>query len=86
MPQKDNMTKRWGVIIGIAVLSFLSGGWLLQRGATATLDTMNAARLFDEVRARVRSAYVDSIPESELYRRATRGMLEELHEIGRAHV
>ncbi len=80
MPQKDNMTRRWGVIVAVAALSFLSGGWLLQRGASTTRDTMSEARLFDEVRARVRSAYVDSIPESELYRRATRGMLEELHD------
>lgn len=80
MPPKETMTKRWGVIVALAVLSFLSGGWLMQRGAHSTRDTLTEARLFDEVRARVRSAYVDSIPEGELYRRATRGMLEELRD------
>ncbi len=78
MPPQDDMKQRWGVIAAVAILSFFSGGWLLQRGANVMRDTVTEARLFDEVRHRVRNAYVDSIPEAELYRRATTGMLQQL--------
>ena len=29
------MKQRWGLIVVVAVISFLSGGWLLQRGVAS---------------------------------------------------
>ncbi|HET7598945.1 MAG TPA: S41 family peptidase [Gemmatimonadales bacterium] len=73
------MKQRWGVIGLVAVISFLSGGWLLQRGATATGGNVyQQARLFDDVLAHVHNYYVDSLGETDLYQKATTGMLEEL--------
>jgi carboxyl-terminal processing protease len=73
------MKQRWSVIGLVAVISFLSGGWLLQRGATATGGNVyQQARLFDDVLAHVNNYYVDSLGETDLYQKATTGMLEEL--------
>lgn len=58
--------------------SLVSGGWLLQRGLERGDAVHVRARLFDQVLRTVAAEYVDSIPESELYRRAMEGMLEEL--------
>ncbi len=72
------MKQRWGVIGLVAVISFLSGGWLLQRGVVSGGNVYQQARLFDDVLGHVAAYYVDSIGETDLYGRATRGMLEEL--------
>ena len=72
------MKQRWGVIGLVAVISFLSGGWLLQRGVGAGGNVYQQARLFDDVLSHVHNYYVDSLGESELYDKATNGMLEEL--------
>jgi carboxyl-terminal processing protease len=72
------MKQRWGVIGLVAVISFLSGGWLLQRGVASGGNVYQQARLFDDVLGHVAAYYVDSLGESDLYDRATRGMLEEL--------
>jgi carboxyl-terminal processing protease len=72
------MKQRWGVIGLVAVISFLSGGWLLQRGVATGGNVYQQARLFDDVLGHVAAYYVDSIGETDLYDRATRGMLEEL--------
>jgi carboxyl-terminal processing protease len=72
------MKQRWGVIVLVAVISFLSGGWLLQRGVASGGNVYQQARLFDDVLGHVSAYYVDSIGETDLYDRATRGMLEEL--------
>jgi carboxyl-terminal processing protease len=72
------MKQRWGVIAVVAVISFLCGGWFLQRGAAADGNVYQQARLFDDVLSHVHSYYVDSIPETDLYQRATVGMLEQL--------
>ncbi len=71
------MKQRWGVIGLVAAISFLSGGWLLQRGA-GTGNVYQQARLFDDVLGHVAAYYVDSLGETELYQRATRGLLEQL--------
>ena len=73
------MKQRWGITLAIAVLSFLSGGWLLQRGGPDG-GVYRQARLFDDVLNHVRNVYVDSMPESDLYIKATNGMLEQLHD------
>jgi len=70
--------QRWGVIGLVAVISFVSGGWLLQQGAASGGNVYQQARLFDEVLKHVGESYVDSIPETDLYQKATKGMLEQL--------
>jgi carboxyl-terminal processing protease len=72
------MKQRWGLIAVVAVISFLSGGWLLQRGVASGGNVYQQARLFDDVLGHVSAYYVDSIGETDLYDRATRGMLEQL--------
>jgi len=62
----------------VAVISFMSGGWLLQRGVASGGNVYQQARLFDDVLGHVSAYYVDSIGETDLYDRATRGMLEQL--------
>jgi carboxyl-terminal processing protease len=72
------MKQRWGVVALVAIISFLSGGWLLQRGVASDGNVYQQARLFDDVLGHVSSYYVDSIGETDLYQKATRGMLEQL--------
>lgn len=73
------MKQRWSLTALVAVISFLSGGWLLQRGVSANpTNVYQQARLFDDVLAHVHNYYVDSIGETDLYQKATTGMLGEL--------
>ena len=72
------MRQRWGVIGLVALISFFSGGWLLQRGAASDGNVYQQARLFDDVLGHVNTYFVDSIGETDLYQKATRGMLEQL--------
>ncbi len=72
------MKQRWSLIVLVAVISFMSGGWLLQRGIASGGNVYQQARLFDDVLGHVNAYYVDSIGETDLYDRATRGMLEQL--------
>src|SRR5215207_3749006 len=71
-------------IVAAAVLSsaLVSGGWLMEREASAhtPLDANAGARLFDEVLARVKRDYVDTLSDSLLYRKAVTGVLGELHD------
>jgi carboxyl-terminal processing protease len=62
--------------------ALVSGGWLMERegGTRATLDASEGAHLFDEVLAHVRRDYVDTLPDSLLYRKAVAGMIGELHD------
>src|SRR5712675_2959987 len=72
------MKQRWGLIVLVAVISFMSGGWLLQRGVASGGNVYQQARLFDDVLGHVSTYFVDSIGETDLYQKATRGMLEQL--------
>src|SRR5919109_1928760 len=72
------MKQRWGVIAVVAAISFFSGGWLLQRGVASDGNVYQQARLFDDVLGHVSAYYVDSLGETDLYQKATRGMLEQL--------
>ncbi|MGH7659162.1 MAG: S41 family peptidase, partial [Gemmatimonadales bacterium] len=74
------MRQRWGIIAVVAGLAFLSGGWLMQRGTSSGTNVYQQARLFDDVLAHVSEYYVDSIGEAQLYRKATEGLLSELHD------
>src|SRR5918994_1174428 len=73
-----DMKQRWGLIGLVAVISFLSGGWLLQRGVASDGNVYQQARLFDDVLGHVSTYFVDSLGETDLYQKATRGMLEQL--------
>ena len=72
------MKQRWGAIGVVALVSFASGGFLLQRGVTGAGDAGQEVRLFDDVMSHVNNYYVDSLGDTELYKRATDGMLEQL--------
>lgn len=72
------MKQRWSLIGLVALISFFSGGWLLQRGVASDGNVYQQARLFDDVLGHVNSYFVDSIGETDLYQKATRGMLEQL--------
>ncbi len=67
------------IILGlVGFVSFLSGGWLLQRGTQESGNVYQKARLFDDVLGYVSEYYVDSISESDLYDMAIDGLLNEL--------
>ncbi len=72
------MRQRWGLIALVAILSFFTGGWLLQRGTTRDGNVYQQARLFDDVLSHISAYYVDSIPQTDLYEKATTGLLEQL--------
>jgi carboxyl-terminal processing protease len=72
------MRHRWAITAAIAVISFFSGGWLLQRGTGDQTGVFRSARVFDDVMNHVRHFYVDSLPEADLYKKATDGLLAEL--------
>lgn len=63
----------------IGVVSFLSGGWLLQRGRD-TDSGYSRSTLFRQVLSYVAEYYVDEVAESQLYDMAIDGMLEELND------
>lgn len=66
------------VLILVGAVSFLSGGWLLQRGAGQAGNVYQRARLFDDVVGYVADHYVDSLGEARLYDMAIDGLLNEL--------
>jgi carboxyl-terminal processing protease len=74
------MARRWTVLPAAAMVTCFTSGWLLQRQVTAAGDVYQQARLFETVMAYVRDYHVDSIAEPELYRRATDGLLANLHD------
>ncbi|NNG14869.1 MAG: S41 family peptidase, partial [Gemmatimonadales bacterium] len=74
------MRHRWGIIVLVAAVSFFTGGWLLQRGAASDGNVYQQARLFDDVLHHVHEYFVDSLGESELYQRATDGLLKRLED------
>jgi carboxyl-terminal processing protease len=67
-------------LIAIAALSgaLATGGWLLQRGLEHGGGAYVGARLFEEVLEQVANQYVDSIPVSDLFTKATAGMVNGL--------
>ncbi len=68
------------VTTAVAVIAFLSGGWLMQRTAQPQQNVYQQARMFDDVLSHVSDYYVDSLDERQLYRYAIDGMLKELHD------
>src|SRR5256885_5459232 len=74
--------KRRGVILValVGVVSFVSGGWLLQRGSPQAGSVYQKARLVDDILSHVGDYYVDSVDERKLYDMAIDGMLEQLND------
>jgi carboxyl-terminal processing protease len=62
----------------VGFISFLSGGWLLQRGTSRAGNVYQQARLFDDVVGYVADYYVDSVAVDELYDMAIDGLLNQL--------
>ena len=72
---------RGALVLGlVGVVSFVSGGWLLQRGSTQAGSVYQKARLFEDIVSHVADYYVDSVDERKLYDMAIDGMLEQLND------
>ena len=74
------MRNRIGMVVVVALISFFTGGWLMQQGIASAGGGYHGARTFDDVMSYVNRYYVDSLGEEQLYTKATNGMLEELHD------
>lgn len=74
--------KRQRVVVTalVAVVAFLSGGWLLQRGSQGGQNVYQKARLFDDILTYVSEYYVDTLNEGQLYDMAIDGMLRQLND------
>jgi carboxyl-terminal processing protease len=71
------------IVVAAALSSALvSGGWLMEKKgvARAPLGTNEGAQLFEEVLGHIRRDYVDTLPDSLLYRKAVAGVLGQLHD------
>jgi carboxyl-terminal processing protease len=69
------------IIAGTFVGAIVTGGWLLQRGASiGTFTAYEGAQLFESVFRRVQDDYVDAVTDSALYRKSVDGMLYELRD------
>ena len=66
-----------GSVLSVALLS---GGWLMQRGlgTTGAPNAAQSARLLDQVMARIADDYVDTLSQTQLYQKATDGLIGEL--------
>ncbi len=74
------MDRRWTVPAALGLLVCFTSGWFLQGRLSANGNVYEQARLFENVMAHVRDYYVDSLPESELYVRASDGLLAKLND------
>ena len=75
------MRAKNGVLLGlVGATAFLSGGWLLQRGASEAADVYARARMFDNVAHYVADFYVDSLGEAEIYDMAIDGLVADITE------
>jgi carboxyl-terminal processing protease len=69
--------RRWAPTFLVAAVSFLTGGWLLQRAAPPA-ELIGDATLFEEVLSHVEANFVDSLGDDQLFRKATDGLLDQL--------
>ncbi len=69
-------------VAAILVLAVITGGWLIERGTRSgpVQTRAQAARLFDQVFAKIARSYVDSFDTSAIYRKSVDGMLYELED------
>jgi len=69
------------IVAGTMLVSLVTGGWLLQRGAhTGTFTAFEGERLFESVFRQVQNEFVDTVSDSALYRKSVDGMLYELRD------
>lgn len=68
----------WMPAAVVAVISFASGGWLIQQGAASQEGVLHSARLFEDVHRYIAERYVEEIEPTELYRMAIDGLLAEV--------
>ena len=71
-----NGSRRWAVL-ALCAVAMVGGGQLMRR---AVGGGASRTRLFDQVLGHVERNFVDSLAEEDLYRRAARGMVRELHD------
>ena len=76
------MRSRAIVVAAVLAGALVSGGWLMEKkGVPRTpLGTSEGAALFEEVLGHVRRDFVDTLPDSLLYRKAVAGVLGQLHD------
>lgn len=67
------------LVAGLLAVAF-TGGWLSRPEPAANGTVYQQARLFEDVLAAIRRHYVDSISETDLYFRATKGIVEHLND------
>ena len=72
------MKQRWGLIVVVAVLSFLSGGYLL-RGARPR-PGLAGQELLETVMQYMNKYYVDSLATDSVYALAAAGAVKQLHD------
>lgn len=72
--------RRTTILVLVGFISFVSGGWMLQRGGAQTTQTLQKARLFQRVLQLVSDYYVDSLTSAQLYEMAIDGMLDQLND------
>ena len=75
-------SRRIAFVSLVAAVSFVSGGWLLQRPAQQGRDgnVYQKARLFDDILSTVAEYYVDTLPETKLYDMAIEGMMDQIND------
>lgn len=72
------MKQRWGLVIAVAVVSFLCGGWLLR--GTAQRAAMAGPELLETVLQHMDNDYVDSLPADSVFALAAAGAVKQLHD------
>jgi len=72
------LNRNVGVFSAVALVAFVSGGWLLQRETEEQEARYHRARLLNDIVASVSAYYVDSLSASELYDLAIDGLLRKL--------
>ncbi len=82
MPDANAGRLRARAVVAVAALALVLvlGGWLLQRGLHRDNGAYERAQLFEQVRSHVERDFVDSIADSDIYRKAAEGMVRELHD------
>jgi carboxyl-terminal processing protease len=66
------------LVLGILVGGVITGGGLMHRGLVPEQAAADGGHLFQQVLELVQKNYIDSVPDSVLYRAAVDGMLDEL--------
>ena len=79
---KPGAPSRTITVAAVLASAIITGGWLIERGTRSgpTATPAEAARLFDNVFAKISRSYVDSIDAQAMYRKAVEGMLYELED------